>query len=246
MYKLIAFDLDDTLSPAKNKTDKEMAELIKQLLNKYKVAIITWWMFKEIDNQIISELDNDTNFNNFFPFPTTGTRMYYYGDNKWNIKYSEDLSSDEIKKITKVLNNAIIDLELEPDEVWWEIVENRWSQITYSALWQKCPLEIKKIWDPDFKKRQEIKKYIENDLWEFNIWLGWSTSIDITRKWVDKAYWIQKVFENLWLNKEEVLFMWDAIFEWWNDFPIIKTGIDYFKVNDYNHTKILIKDLLDK
>ena len=243
-YKLIAFDLDDTLSPAKNKTDKEMADLIKQLLEKYKVAIITWWMFKEINNQIIEELDNNSNFSNFYPFPTTWTRMYYYDSWEWKIKYAEDLTVNEIDKITLVLNKAIVDLDLQPIQVWWEIVENRWSQITYSALWQKCPLEIKKSWDQDFKKRLEIKRYIEKDLEEFNIWLWGSTSIDITRKWVDKAYWIKKVLENLDLEKEDILFMWDAIFEWWNDFPITKTGIDYYKVKDYNHTKELIKELL--
>jgi len=41
MYKIIVFDLDDTLSPSKSAADSEMIDLLSQLLAKYKVAIIT-------------------------------------------------------------------------------------------------------------------------------------------------------------------------------------------------------------
>jgi FMN phosphatase YigB (HAD superfamily) len=40
-YKLIIFDLDDTLTPAKSPADRQMIDLLKKLLEKYKVAVIT-------------------------------------------------------------------------------------------------------------------------------------------------------------------------------------------------------------
>jgi phosphomannomutase len=38
------------------------------------------------------------------------------------------------------------------------VIEDRGSQITYSALGQQAPLEEKEKWDPDFAKRKKIKR----------------------------------------------------------------------------------------
>ncbi len=244
MYKLISFDLDDTLSPAKSPADLEMIELLKQLLKKYKVSIITWGKFDTINMQIISQLWNDVNLENLFIFPTIGTRMYYFSDWVWNLKYSEDLDDSEVEKIENILNKAIIDLNLEPENVWGEMVENRWSQITYSALWQKAPLEAKRIWDPDKKIRQKISEYIKDDLEDFSIGIGWTTSIDVTKKWLDKAYWIRKMIENLWVTKQEILFMGDAIFPGWNDYPVKQFWVESKQVDNPEDTKVIIGELI--
>ncbi len=42
-------------------------------------------------------------------------------------------------------------------ETWGEQIEDRGSQITFSALGQQAPIEEKKKWDPDFTKREKIK-----------------------------------------------------------------------------------------
>ena len=244
MYKLISFDLDDTLSPAKSPADLEIIGLLEKLLDKYKVSIITWGKFETINMQVISQLGENTNLENLFIFPTIGTRMYYYQNNEWNLKYSEDLSNDQVDKIESILNNAIIELELKPEKVWWDIVENRWSQVTYSALWQEAPLKSKRIWDPDKKIRQKISEYIKDDLVDFSIWIGWTTSIDVTRKGLDKSFWIKKMIENLWVTKEEILFMWDAIFPWWNDYPVKQFWVESRQVENPEDTKKIIKELI--
>lgn len=245
MYKLIAFDLDDTLSPAKNPADSEMIGLLSQLLEKYKVAIITWWKFETIDYQIISQIENKEVLNNLFIFPTIWTRMYYYENWDWKLRYSHDLDDVEVEKISLVLGKAIADLNLQPDQVWWEIVENRWSQVTYSALWQQAPLEVKRIWDPDKKIRQEIYNYIKNDLDGFTVWIAWTTSIDITKKGLDKAYGIDMMIENLHVKKEEILFMWDALFPGGNDFPVMEAWVTCRQVTNPEDTKKIIIELLD-
>lgn len=244
MFKIIAFDMDDTLSPAKSPADKEMIELLVDLLKKYKVAIITWGRFETIDMQIISQINDLSILNNLYIYPTIWTRMYYFDNWLWNIKYSEDLSYDEVNKITEILEKAIIDLDLKPTEVWWDIVENRWWQVTYSALWQKAPLVAKQIWDPDKKLRQKIRDYIKDDLKDFSIWIGWTTSIDITKKWLDKSYGIRKMIENIWIVKDDILFVWDAIFPGWNDYPVYEYWIKCNKVENPEDTKKIIRELL--
>ena len=244
MYKLIAFDLDDTLNPAKTPADSEIITLLEQLLKKYKVSIITWSKFENINIQIISQLGKDTNLENLYLFPTIGTRMYYFENNKWNLKYSEDLKDDEVKKIKGILDKAIVELALKPEKVWWEIVENRGSQITYSALWQEAPLSAKRIWDPDKIIRQKIREYIKDDLKGFSMGIGWTTSIDITKKWLDKAYGIRKIIKHLDVKKEEILFIWDAIFPWGNDYPVKEFWVACKQVENPEDTKVIIQQYL--
>jgi len=244
MYKLIAFDLDDTLSPAKSPADLEMIGLLTELLKKYKVAIITWWKFETVDMQIISQIKDKEALKNLFIFPTIWTRMYFYKDSVWNLSYSQDLSDNEVWKISSVLEKAIVYLKLKPEQIWWEIVENRWSQVTYSALWQQAPLEAKKSWDPDKIIRQKIKAYIESDLLDFSIWIAWTTSIDITKKGFDKSFGVDMMIEKLEVKKQEILFMWDAIFPGWNDYPVFEAWVTCKQVENPKDTKKFIKELL--
>ena len=46
-------------------------------------------------------------------------------------------------------------------KVWGEVIEDRGSQITFSALGQQAPLEEKNKWDPDYTKRKKIKAILD-------------------------------------------------------------------------------------
>ena len=47
------------------------------------------------------------------------------------------------------------------EKVWGDVIEDRGSQITFSALGQQAPLEEKKKWDPDFAKRKGMKTILD-------------------------------------------------------------------------------------
>jgi HAD superfamily hydrolase (TIGR01484 family) len=244
MYKVIFFDQDDTLCPAKNKADKEMILLFEELLNKYRVVITSWWMFKNINYQILSELSENAKLENLVLFPTCAAKMFEYKWWEWDEKYAMNLTIDEVNRIENVFHNAIKELELVPNEIWWDILENRWTQITYSALWQEAPLGKKKIWDTNKEKRLKIISHIKNDLEGFSIWIWGTTSIDIVKNWVDKSYGVNKTMELYNIRKEEILYVWDALFPWWNDYVVVKTGIDTKRVDNPQDTKEIIRELL--
>jgi len=244
-YKLIIFDLDDTLTPAKSPADKEMIFLLKKLLDKYKVAIITWGKLETIKKQVVDMLEKENaNLENLYILPTIWTQFYVFKDWDWQLIYKESLSENEVRKIKAVLEEALEKLNIKPKKTRGEIIENRWSQITYSALWQSAPLEEKKKFDPDKKIRKKIVEYIKDKLPDYEISIWWTTSIDITRKGFNKAYGIKKLLNYLQLDPKDVLFVGDAIFPWWNDRPAISTGVDYYKVENPEDTKKLIKKLI--
>src|SRR3546814_12493686 len=68
-----------------------------------------------------------------------------------------------------------------PEETWGERIEDRGSQITFSALGQQAPLHAKEVWDPDFAKRKVIQADLIKRLPGVSINLGGATSVDVTQ-----------------------------------------------------------------
>ena len=123
-------------------------------------------------------------------------------------------------------------------------MEDRGSQITFSALGQQAPLEAKRTWDPDFAKRQAIKAVLDQRIPEFSIRLGGTTSIDITKSGIDKAYGIRKLRELLGIQISEMLFVGDAIFPGGNDYPAKEAGVECIQVRDPDESKRVIEAVL--
>lgn len=246
MFKMLVFDMDGTITPSRWEMEPDMIELFKKLLTKYKVWVISWWDFIQFQIQILQFLGNDEALlNNLYICPTNGTKMYVYKNKSWEKLYSLDFTDNERKHIINVLENAIEKLWLKPEKTYWELVEDRQTQITYATLWQQASRELKSAYDPDFSKRMKIVSYIEKDLEWFDVFVAWNTSIDVTRKWADKAYWVWKLMEITWLNKNEIIFVWDRIFPGGNDFPPLdKLWITTKKVFTFDDTMDFIKEML--
>ena len=87
------------------------------------------------------------------------------------------------------------------------MIEDRGSQITFSALGQEAPLEEKVKWDPDFAKRKKMKTILDGLIPEFSVRLGGSTSIDVTKPGIDKAYGIKKLGDVLAISIEAMIFV---------------------------------------
>ena len=156
-----------------------------------------------------------------------------------------NFSHEEKKEITDSINEVIDLLNMRPEKTRWDIIEDRWSQITFSALWQSAPLEEKSVRDPDFKKRSIIKFELEKRIPKFSINIWGTTSVDITIKWADKAFAIKKIMENYPFKIEDIIFIWDTVFPWWNDYPPFIIWTDCIKVDSVEHTKQLIKSFID-
>ena len=124
--------------------------------------------------------------------------------------YSEDLSREQKKKIIDSLNTVQHECGDDIPKIWGEVIEDRGSQITFSALGQQAPLAEKKKWDPDFTKRQQMKAKLDTMIPEFSVRLGGTTSIDVTKPGIDKAYGILKLRDILSIPIAEMIYIGDA------------------------------------
>jgi phosphomannomutase len=243
MKRLIVFDLDGTLAASKSALDGQMSMLIHELLGVVQVAVISGGDWPQFDKQVLSKLPHDVKLGNLSLLPTCGTKFYQY-TSEWKKIYSEDFTSEEKTSIISSLKKAIIEADIRFDKLWGEQIEDRGSQITFSALGQSAPLEEKAMWDPDFVKRQKIKNILDSTLSGFSVNLGGTTSIDITKPGIDKAYGIGKLVQILGINKSEMVFVGDAIFPGGNDYPAKEAGVISIPVRDPNQTKLVIETII--
>ena len=241
--KLIVFDLDGTIAESKSSLDDEMSALLRDLLRIVKVAIISGGNWPQFEKQLVSNLPRDANFKNLFLLPTCGTKFYKY-DSTWNKLYSDDFTDEEKEKITSALNKAIGLSNDNNETVWGERIEDRGSQITFSALGQQAPLEEKRMWDPDFAKRKQLKALLEKSIPEFSVRLGGTTSVDITKQGIDKAYGIRKLRDILGVAIVEMIFIGDALFPGGNDYPAKETGVASIQVKGPQETKRVIETII--
>jgi HAD superfamily hydrolase (TIGR01484 family) len=243
MKKLIVFDLDGTLAESKSPLDTEMATLFTALLNIVKVAVISGGDWPQFEKQMLSNLPHDEHLKNLSLLPTCGTKFYRYADD-WKKIYSEDFTVDEKKKINSSLKQAIESAGFKFTKVWGEQIEDRGSQITFSALGQQAPIEEKKKWDTDFTKRKKIKALLDKLIPEFSVRLGGTTSVDVTKPGIDKAYGIRKLRDTLNITFDEMIFIGDALFPGGNDYPAEETGVVSIRVRDPNESKRVIEAIV--
>jgi HAD superfamily hydrolase (TIGR01484 family) len=243
MKKLIVFDLDGTIAESKTSLDAEMAVLLHDLLGIVKVAIISGGGWPQFEKQILSNLPHDESLMNLSLLPTCGTQFYQF-DGGWEKIYSEDFNVDEKKKIMDALKNALDTVGFNIEKVWGETIEDRGSQITYSALGQQASIKEKTKWDPDFTKRVKIRKILGTLIPEFSVRLGGTTSVDITKPGIDKAYGIMKLRDTLKIEIDEMIFIGDAIFPGGNDYPAKEAGVVSIRIKGPEETKRVIETII--
>jgi len=66
--------------------------------------------------------------------------------------------------------------------------------------------------------------------------MGGTTTIDITKQGIDKAYGMRKLIDQLKITKSDILFFGDRLQEGGNDYPVKAMGIDCLEVSDWHDT----------
>ncbi|GHJ45779.1 haloacid dehalogenase [Catellatospora sp. TT07R-123] len=243
--RVVAFDLDDTLAVSKTRIDDEMARLLARLLSTVDVCIISGGRFEQFVKQVLQHLDvTDTARARLHLMPTCGTRYYRWVDSRWHALYIEDLSESDKLRVVDTLTQGAKELGMWEENTWGDIIEDRGSQITFSALGQSAPAEAKYRWDPDGTKKHALRAWAVDRLPDLEVRAGGSTSIDVTKKGVDKAYGMRQLVQRLNLDLDEVLFVGDRLEPGGNDYPVKEMGIQCVAVERWEDTAAYVEKLL--
>lgn len=244
--KLIAFDLDDTLAPSKSPLDDRMASILRRLLDVSEVCVISGGQIAQFRSQVIERLDGASTdqLARLHLMPTCGTQYYRYQGGAWVQVYAQNLAENERERALRVLETVAKQLGYWEEQTWGPILEDRGSQVTFSALGQWAPVEAKMKWDPTGAKKNDLRDAVQEMLPDLEVRSGGSTSIDITRSGIDKAYGMRRLSEVTGHGLDEMLFVGDRLDEHGNDYPVKLLGVECVPVDGWEHTLEVIQTLI--
>ena len=251
MKKVLAFDIDQTLNIAKTPINDEIADLLIQCLDHFEVCPISGQKFDQFLIQIVNRLPHPTpeQLSHLHLFVAQGTQYYRYDTKRkdWAQVYNYPLTDDQVAKITHALETAAKELgywaedQLQPGD---QIIENRLSQVTFSALGQHASTEIKYSWDPDCKKRQQIVARCKELAPEFDFEIGGTTSINAITPGMNKEFGMTHLLEELHVTKDDILYFGDMTSPGGNDYPVVQMGIDTITVRSHEDTAYALRGIL--
>ncbi|MDB5170453.1 MAG: family hydrolase [Candidatus Saccharibacteria bacterium] len=247
MKKLIAFDLDGTLAESKSPLPDRMSELLNELLDHFQVCVISGGKFGQFEKQLLGNLKAEpAKLERLHLMPTCGTRYFTFNlvKNDWEQVYAEDFTEAEKAEIITALTEGVKRAGFDKEKLWGEQIEDRGSQITFSALGQEAPIDAKEEWDPDNTKKLKVRGIVAEMIPQFEVRAGGSTSIDITKLGIDKAYGMTKLMDILQIGKDDILFMGDRLQEGGNDYPVKAMGIDSLEVSHWQDTARSLQAIL--
>lgn len=248
VYKAIVFDIDGTLTRSKLPIEKHLAEMLCLLTKYYLVGIISGAGFEQFKWQILDNLSCEReSLKNLILMPADGTVFCNHNSSGWTYENDPPLSEEEKLSIRRAFEKVFDAAGLEkPEKIYGEQIEDRGAQLNFSAFGQDAPIDLKEAWDPDNKKREKLVAILKNSLPEFSLRIGGTTSIEITRKGIDKAYGLSKFMEKTGFLKSEILYFGDKLASGGNDNPVLSMGINCVAVNGPEDTEREISRLLDK
>lgn len=252
MKKILAFDIDQTLNIAKTPIDNEIADLLKKCLSFFEICPISGQKFDQFMVQIVNRLPHPTpeELSHLHLFVAQGTQYYKFNiaKNDWELVYNYLLTDEQVTKISETIEKSARELgyweedKLQPGD---EIIENRLSQVTFSALGQKAGTEEKYAWDPDCKKRKQIVAKCKEYAPEFDYEIGGTTSINAITPGMNKEFGMTHLLEELKVEKKDILYFGDMTNPGGNDYPVVKMGIDTITVRSHEDTAYALKGILE-
>ena len=244
--KIITFDLDDTLCVAKSPMPERISELMETLLGNYEVCVISGGNLTQFKIQILDQLDvSAEKLTRLHLMPTCGTQYYRYNveQQDWDQKYANNLTDEQKERATNALMESANKLGYWEENPYGEVIEDRGSQVTLSALGQQAPAEAKYAWDPTGEKKLAIRNAVAPLVPDLDARAGGTTSVDVTLKGVDKAYGMKHLIEATGVTMDEILFIGDKLEQGGNDYPVKAMGIDSIAVEKWQDTALVIETL---
>lgn len=236
--KLIAMDLDGTLTQHKESLTEEQRAVLDRLAKKYALLMVGAGQVRRIFNQLGQyPIDIIGNY---------GLQYAVYDKDAKDIRIVEDISlpqgdRDSIEERVNFLRR-----KHGFEAFKGESVEYHPSGcVTFAILGTKADQADKLAFDPDRKKRRAFYSEVKELFSEYRVFIGGSSSFDMAPAPYDKRYALEKYCKEKGYLPEEVLFIGDDYGEGGNDESVYLSDFNFLKIDDYRTFPELTKFLLD-
>ena len=223
--KVIAFDLDGTLTQHKQPLCEANREMLNKLGKKYKLVMVGAGQVMRIFNQLEG-----------YPIDVIGNYGLQYG--KYNpetggIDMMRDLSFDcdreaIDKKVTELRNRfgftgfAGENVEFHPS-----------GCVTFPILGTKAASEDKLKFDPDRAKRRKIYDEVVEAFSDYCVFIGGSSSFDMAPRPYDKYNALDMYCKENGLSHENVVYIGDDYGLGGNDEAVFKSDFPCLEIDNY-------------
>ena len=265
MKKVLAFDIDQTLNIAKTPVTADVAELLRACLGHFFIVPISGQKFEQFLVQIVESLTQvgvtGVELEHLHLFEAQGTQYYRWRGGRtaepagqaalqaenWEQVYNYPLEPAEITVISQALERAARELgyweadQLAADD---EIIEDRGSQVTFSALGQRAGTEAKYAWDPDHVKRNQIAARAKELAPAFDYEVAGTTSVNVFRPGTNKEFGMTHMMQELGVSKGDILYFGDMTQPGGNDYPVVQMGIETITVRSHEDTAYALRGIL--
>lgn len=238
--RIIVADVDQTICEPAQVVERHLAEQITKLTARgYSFAFISGTNLEELQRMISARLEREHHL-----LASTGATYAVQRNGTSMVVYNHTLTPEEKQEIVAAFEQLILKYNLQPLTSKEDQLLDRKSQITLSVLGRKAPLEIKKAFDPSGEKRKGwiefLRQYLPDEKYEIRI--GGTTSIDITRKGIDKEWGIREFAKFNGLALSEILFIGDKLYPGGNDYPAARI-VDCIAVKNPEETLRKLQEL---
>ena len=235
--KIIALDLDGTLTQHKQKLDAQNKTVLDALSMKYKLLMVGAGQVMRIFNQL-----------GRYPVDIIGNYGLQYGEfnsETKEIDILKDLSFD-VKKQEIDSKVAMLREKYGYTEFAGESVEYHPSGcITFAILGTKANQEDKLSFDPDRTKRRKIYNEVCDIFSDYHVFVGGSSSFDMAPKPYNKYYALDLYCKENGISHDEVVYIGDDYGMGGNDESVYLSDFSYICIDDYRDFGKVTKELLD-
>lgn len=245
--KAVSFDLDGTLARSKQPMKPDIAHAFARLTHVLPVCVISGGRRELIDSQVIATIEGEADFSNLHLMPTSGTRYLRWDAEQgaWEMVYEHDLTPEQHDEAFASLERRARELGSWEERTWGERIEDRGSQITYSALGQEAPVDAKEAWDPTGVKRASLAAACQADLPDLTVRAGGATSVDISLKGYDKAFAVRTISRVLGIGVSQMCYVGDRMGPDGNDYPAVQAGTAAIHVEGPEDTIVVIGRIIE-
>ena len=234
--KLIAMDLDGTLTQHKTQLSPENKAALDALGKKYKLLMLGAGMCKRIFNQMGA-----------YPIDILGNYGLQYAEYNPETK-DIDIIFDNVLPCDRESVSARVRALREKygfTEFAGENVEFHSSGcVTFPILGTKAKQEDKLAFDPDRSRRRAIYDDVIDTFKEYKVFVGGSSSFDMAPHPFDKAYALGKYCDERGIKHCEVCFIGDDYGLGGNDESVFKADFKTIKIDNYLDFPKVIEPLL--
>ncbi len=234
--RLIAFDLDGTLTQHKSPLEDDAKQTLDALSVRYKLLMVGAGRCERIFSQMGGyPIDIIGNYGMEFARYNPQTRAL-------DTVFSHVLPCDRetMEKRITALREQFGFTEFAGDNVEFHAS----GCVTFPILGTKAQLSDKLVFDPDRSRRRPLLKTVQAANPEYNVFVGGTSSFDMTPAAYDKYQALDRYCAEYGYRHDEVLFVGDDFGEGGNDESVYVSDIAFLPITDYRTFPDIMKQFL--